>query len=331
MKKLLSIILIMVAVNIFGQDVNTNVYTTFYRDTLTATIDTVQLKFQLGFDYFTISIYSSGTDTVHVYTKGEGDYGLWTRKALIDLSNSSVVTEIIATSTVKEYLIQDPSTMWLRLITPDGSAGAIFTINAKKGQYAVNAVTSSDLTTTLDNIEADADSIVDKVTEIDNNTDMIETKLDSIDASSTRVEGKIDNTNTKLDSIEVTANNIENKVATEAKQDTMEVSLNAIQTAIGTSNNYEHPATLYYAKRDTIATTVVDTIDVSTATVWHSLSVFAVDDELQISIDGTNWVIVPTYSTVTLSKLSSVTFTEFYVKQRDGSGSVIYDVAWIGY
>ena len=236
MKKLLSIILIMVAVNIFGQDVNTNVYTTFYRDTLTATIDTVQLKFQLGFDYFTISIYSSGTDTVHVYTKGEGDYGLWTRKALIDLSSSSVVTEIVATSTVKEYLIQDPSTMWLRLITPDGSAGAIFTINAKKGQYAVNAVTSSDLTTTLDNIEADADSIVDKVTEIDNNTDMIETKLDSIDASSTRVEGKIDNTNTKLDSIEVTANNIENKVATEAKQDTMEVSLNAIQSAVGTGN-----------------------------------------------------------------------------------------------
>lgn len=138
MKRMVFLLIILLTFNVFAQDVNTNIYTTFYRDTLTTTIDTVQLKFQSGFDYFTISVYSSGTDTINVYTKGEGDYGLWTQKALIDLSTAAVVSQIIATSTVKEYLIIEPSTMHLRLITPDASANAIFTINAKKGNYAIN-------------------------------------------------------------------------------------------------------------------------------------------------------------------------------------------------
>jgi hypothetical protein len=140
MKKMILFLALLITINIFGQDVNTTVNTSFYRDTLTTTIDTVQLKFQSGFDYYTVSIYTTtGTDTVNVYSKGEGNYGLWTQKALIDLTTNSIVSQIIITTTAKEYLLQDPGTMWLRLITPDVSASAIFTVNAKKGNYAINS------------------------------------------------------------------------------------------------------------------------------------------------------------------------------------------------
>lgn len=139
MKKLILFLALLITINVFGQDVNTTVYNSYYHDTLTTTIDTMQIKFQSGFDYYTISVYTTtGTDTINVYSKGEGNFGIWTQKALIDLSTNSVVPQIIITTTPKEYLLQDPSTMWLQIITPDVSASSIFTINAKKGNYAIN-------------------------------------------------------------------------------------------------------------------------------------------------------------------------------------------------
>ena len=230
------------------------------------------------------------------------------------------------------YVVNDSTSLaHLDSLVADLATSKGYLLNIKtNGDSLIVLVNSTN--TKLDNVITDLDSLVLLTTNIYGAVDNVEEKLDSLDASSTRIGGKLDDANAGIDSLDASSTRIEGYVdGVEAKLDSIEVTANAIQTAIGTSNNYDHPATLYYAKRDTIATTAVDTIDVSTSTVWHSLSVFAVDDELQISIDGTNWVIVPTYSTVTLSKLSSVTFTEFYVKQRDGSGNVIYDVAWIGY
>ena len=244
-----------------------------------------------------------------------------------------------------------PFTSEGKLSVADATVEMTLTNIEADADSTVDMVTLMDAS--LNNIEADADSTVDMVTAIHADVDTVEEKLDSLDASSTRIESKLDDANVGIDSLDASSTRIEGYVdGVEAKLDTIEVSINATNLALVEVNSgidsldavntrmeanqlvllgYQHPATKYFAKRDTIATTAVDTIDVSTSTVWHSLSVFALDDELQISIDGTNWVIVPTYSTVTLSKLSSVTFTEFYVKQRDGSGSVIYDVAWIGY
>jgi hypothetical protein len=146
MKKLLFMLILFITVNLFGQSNNVSVtpYVPFYRDTLTTSLDTMDIKFQSGFDYYTISVYTTtGTDTVNVYSKGEGDYAFYVQKALIDLTNNNLVTQIIVSTTPKEYLLQDPGTMYLRLITPDASANTVFTVNAKKGNYAINASNAS--------------------------------------------------------------------------------------------------------------------------------------------------------------------------------------------
>lgn len=251
------------------------------------------------------------------------------------------------------YVVNDSTSLaYLDSLIADLATNKGYLLNIKtNGDSLIVLVNSTN--TKLDNVITDLDSLVLLTTNIYGAVDNVEAKLDSLDASSTRIESKLDDANVGIDSLDASSTRIEGYVdGVEAKLDTIEVSINATNLALVEMNNgidsldavntrmeanqlvllgYEHPASKYFGKRDTITTTAVDTIDVSTSTVWHSLSVFALDDELQISIDGTNWVIVPTYSTVTLSKLSSVTFTEFYIKQRDGSGNVIYDVVWIGY
>ena len=145
MKKIITL-LIFLTVTICAQDVTSNLGwgTTTFRDTLTSTIDTIDVKFRAG-DYFTISVVSSGTDTIYVFTRTDGANGLWSRKAILDLSTNSVVTEIIATTTTKEYLILEPPSQWIRLVTPDASAASIFTLTAKTGNYSVNGATPATL------------------------------------------------------------------------------------------------------------------------------------------------------------------------------------------
>jgi len=130
MKKILLFLLIAIAIN--AQDVNTT-FVSYFSDTLTATIDTMQLYPEAPHQYYTIAaVTTTGTDTVKVFTAARG--GTFSQKALRDLSTGSPVTEITATTTVKEYLIYDPDVIAIKLITPDVSASCIVKVSGKR-QY----------------------------------------------------------------------------------------------------------------------------------------------------------------------------------------------------
>jgi len=108
-----------------SNNVSTTVYNSFYHDTLTASIDTADIKFGSNSvsNYYTISAYTTtGIDTIYVHGKGEGDYGIW----------AEVYPQLIITTTPREYLFFLPTYNWLRLITPDVSANTIFTIYRSK-------------------------------------------------------------------------------------------------------------------------------------------------------------------------------------------------------
>ena len=65
MKKFIFFLLL--SINLFAQDVSVTPYQIFYHDTLTTTIDSVDIKFidDDQYNYFTISAYTTtGTDTL---------------------------------------------------------------------------------------------------------------------------------------------------------------------------------------------------------------------------------------------------------------------------
>ena len=108
--------------------------TPYYHDTLTATIDTIDIAFSdlIPQSYITISCYTTtGTDTIDVYNQSL-DGLIWSKVGVNDLTIDTVSTQIIITTTPKEYQILSPNVFKTRLITPDHSASIVFTVNAKK-------------------------------------------------------------------------------------------------------------------------------------------------------------------------------------------------------
>lgn len=106
----------------------------YFLDTLTATIDTIDVAFMnpQRFSCFTITVKSSANDTITVWTPSR-DGSLWVQHALVDLSTNLDVASIPATTTQKEYLILDPQPQKIRVISlSDDSSTCIISVAGKK-------------------------------------------------------------------------------------------------------------------------------------------------------------------------------------------------------
>lgn len=115
-----------------AQDVSALPNGRFYADTLTATVDTVDVGFNdvWGITDVTVSIYSASVDTVTASVLSY-DGQIWTQTYLTDLSSGSDVTQMVVGTTPKEFLIVNPHAWIIRLMTTDAEAGAIFCIQGK--------------------------------------------------------------------------------------------------------------------------------------------------------------------------------------------------------
>lgn len=170
MKKIITLLILFCSVA-FAQDVNTTV-SQAYKDTLTATVDTVIVRFNAKFDYYTLALQrtSSGTDTVIVQTASFGET-YWTTRAIVDLSTGDYITSLYVTATGKEYIIADTDVRAIRLITTDVTAATEFILAGRKGAYIQgNSVVLTTIAGYLDGVEA---------------------KLDSIDATASRTEANL--------------------------------------------------------------------------------------------------------------------------------------------
>ena len=129
MKKILFVIaLIGMTFTAKSQDVDTTITSShvfYFKDTLTTTIDTVDVEFNwavLGTNTYTIVAKSSAADTLTVWTRSM-DGTIWSQVGMMDLSSGSYVASIVASTTGKEFEILDPQPNKIRVISTsnDGS------------------------------------------------------------------------------------------------------------------------------------------------------------------------------------------------------------------
>lgn len=125
MKKIILVLLLLVGYS-QAQDLSISVLDT-YKDTLTATIDTVIVYFQTPAEYFKVKAKTaSGTDTIYVDCMGVD--GEWVNKSLVGLFDKVLYSLISATTTSREYLIYDPEIKAVRFRNTTGDSQ--FIINA---------------------------------------------------------------------------------------------------------------------------------------------------------------------------------------------------------
>lgn len=137
MKKLSLIVLALMSFSFagFAQDRDTTTTKFFFRDTLTATIDTIQISMlgdQLGAEYWSVVMYrtSAGYDTVKVdFLSGDGL--VWVKEALTDAVSGLDSTQFISTEVPREVFFQQPP-IKTRFITADGVASTVFIMSARK-------------------------------------------------------------------------------------------------------------------------------------------------------------------------------------------------------
>ena len=179
---------------LFAQDVDSVVvWNIFYRDTLTASIDTIDIRFGSSerFDAYTLTAYSTGIDTIDVYTRS------------LDMETWVYKTEFIIDTEPVEYGIDDPQPNKIRLITTDHSANCVFILSGKVGDILdygdpdssrVYLATVDSLN--LASIKINTDSTLVNVKESNTIIEQIETEilLIGIDTDSTLTNTKEGNT-----------------------------------------------------------------------------------------------------------------------------------------
>jgi hypothetical protein len=82
-----------------------------YSDSLKTTHDSVSVQFQSpnAIGYYTVTAWTdSGTDTVQVYTQVRGGT-VWVQHGLVDMAGNGNVTQMVVTTTPKEWAILDSS------------------------------------------------------------------------------------------------------------------------------------------------------------------------------------------------------------------------------
>lgn len=138
MKKL--ILFFIITGIIYSQDLTYKIgETNVYSDTLTATVDTIDLRFKKDTEIKTLTVYTtSGTDTMRVFVYDDnGIYEathIWSERAGISQQDGKPYMPVIATTTPKEYQIMGSAIGLIRLRTDDISASLVFRIVGKNGE-----------------------------------------------------------------------------------------------------------------------------------------------------------------------------------------------------
>jgi hypothetical protein len=108
---------------------------TFYRDTLTATLDTMDIKFLSPerFDTYSIVAYTTaGADTVTVCTKTNDDT-TWVPCGLADMMDADDTVSIVIGTVAKEYELLTSQPNRIRLVSASNDASTtIFIVQGKK-------------------------------------------------------------------------------------------------------------------------------------------------------------------------------------------------------
>jgi len=118
-----------------AQDATRNVVGAWTADSLTASQDTLDFVFRAQYlrAYCSISAYTaSGTDTINVYSYTINS-SFWVQHALIDLSDNTIVTRIIVTTTPKEFLLVDQGPPRIRLIGGRDPSTTYLVLGMKSG------------------------------------------------------------------------------------------------------------------------------------------------------------------------------------------------------
>jgi hypothetical protein len=162
MKKIIKLFILIVCfaltVNAQSNNLNKSVASGDYfsRDTLTASVDTADIATgQAGVNYsrWVIQIYTTtGTDTINVYTKSnDGKY--WIQRSLQDQIDNSITSNIIASTTAKEYTVLDSKISTIRLVSAsDDASTTVFIVSAESGAE-ISGINS------IDNIKSDTVSM----------------------------------------------------------------------------------------------------------------------------------------------------------------------------
>lgn len=125
----------------FGQSDNIDVTLTnvlYHNFTLTTAIDTADIKFtnayNKGYTETSLVVKSDGVDTLNVYTLS-ADETQWTQVGVLGLADDTVRTNIISTTTAKEYWLLDSQPKKIRIISTsnDGSTSTVIASVKKRG------------------------------------------------------------------------------------------------------------------------------------------------------------------------------------------------------
>jgi hypothetical protein len=130
MKKLSIFLIMLVAVSVsFSQDLNRFPSKLYQKDTLTTAVDTLDVSFNSDLyikDYIITARTLAGADTVQVWLLAQ-DALTWVQQGVVGLADLADGTQIIVSTTAKDYLIADSLPTKIRLISTsnDGSSTVV--------------------------------------------------------------------------------------------------------------------------------------------------------------------------------------------------------------
>jgi hypothetical protein len=112
--------------------------TNYVKFVMTSAIDTAFVTFNAGkkFDYITVAaVCSTGVDTLQVWTL-QNDGASWVQNAVLGLTDDTVRTSCILSTSRKEFIILNPQVNQLMLISPsDDTSSDTVIVQGKYGKY----------------------------------------------------------------------------------------------------------------------------------------------------------------------------------------------------
>jgi hypothetical protein len=130
MKRLLFLVLLFIPVLLIAQDSTaTLTYQSSYSTTMTGVKDTLDITWgsnRTSFNYYMITVKSSATDTLKIWTLGENGF-TWSPCGVVGITTGSTTAFINATTTEAKYILTDPCPLKIRIIdeSDDGATCAI--------------------------------------------------------------------------------------------------------------------------------------------------------------------------------------------------------------
>lgn len=137
MKNLIFVLLFLSSVA-YSQDRTGSPTGNFYKDTLTASRDTIDVPvsaMKSSSKYFSVTMYNTvGVDTVEVYTLSK-DATIWSKHAVVSLASDSTTTTAITSTTPVEFVILDTDPAKVRFVSLSNDASTtVFVFAGKDGE-----------------------------------------------------------------------------------------------------------------------------------------------------------------------------------------------------